>query len=471
MKNVSTSKDIISTFNLKSKPKFFESVRNQESDYILSAMCYNEEVMLGDLSSKEVLDNLRTESLIELYSSDIQPATKDNTDGYYTTNIAAIKVIDVVNSLIKDTSLDNYSKLEVTKIKLSNDSSTLMIGCTLHPKELTETNNAQTYLISFFISGDVNQSLLHGFPIFDRAPIVTELLASNDINNIQKVSSITCSNAAGVVSVILGDTIHISLRLKPVDAERGDTDSWYEYVKELQNIANVVNGEGRRTLYSSVSGSGNRIAIGNRDIRNKVKNNSLIATTGNITFLVYNYNKEIWEIEDTFFERNLNIIGLGEHVSLNHNGDKLITTAIYYDDKNNIKNVIYVLAKNGSGKWTRFLREVVDRNITDLQLSNDGNKALVYTNHVLTDGVTSKGIRFFFRNKKDMVYVDLVDEYGNLIYGDDSKTLVYASNAVINFNTLSGFVVVEDIPLENQTNDVELPTTYRVIKNNIRFID
>lgn len=478
MKQVLLNKKIIDTFKLKVKPEFFEANHNSRSSTLV-VVCNKKEIFLDSL-------NLSQDFPISLYLIDTNFNDEVISEDLDTINITNIKVSDVFTDIITylGHAQEEYEKVEITEIKFTHDGLMMLVGCTLYPKEVTDERKIKTYLLNYFLKDITRNTVNVEDDIFYREPLATLLAESNQ--EPRKITSISSSGVGYVISIILNGITHILLRLTKVN--ESDTSNLqlknveidildniceqYRYVKELQNTSDVYNTLGKKTVYSSVSNSGERIAIGNRDARNKINNNSLAVTIGNIVFLKYNHSKKVWVIEDTYFEKNLYITNLGEHVSINAAGDKLLTTARYLDDKNNVKNVIYLLARDSKGKWKRFLREILDEEITGLRLSSDGNKASVYTEHNLTDGVSVKGMKFFLRDKLDMVYINVTDDNGNLIYKDDinGKTLSFISNSVTDDNALSNFTLVEDVTSFSDVNVENLSKIYRVVKNTFKIL-
>lgn len=465
MKQVTTVKEEITDFDLEKVPYYFSSVSLSRYG-ILSAICVCDGFSVNNLS--EYGEKL---PIINLYTVEkLEESESEN-------NITFIgKVIssDIYNLLLNKEELAEYSHVHISEIKLSKDGSSLLVGCVVFPDTISEITKIRTYLLNFNIVDDVVQAVEYENDILNdrRQPIKTLLSESNDITNYKKVTSLECSIEGHVVSIILGNDTHVCLRAKlnqidyftPILID-------YIYVEELRNVTKVINADNERTLYSSISSSGNRIAIGNRDNRNAVKNNSVIATVGNVTFLVYNHFKKQWEVEDTYFERNLYIQNIGEYVSLNNNGDKLITTGKYIDQQGNNKNVIYVLARDSKGKWKRFLREIVEEKITGVEISADGNKALVYILNNYGTPRVSKGLKFFFREGKDMYHINLTDESGNLVFNESDKKFDYLFNSIFSLNSLSSFIVVKGRIINEENNSEVIDEKYTVIKNTISFTD
>ncbi len=459
MKQVSTLKEQAPDFDFETTPSFFSSVP-YDNKSILSAVC-----MANSFSIEELLANNGSLHVTNIH---VTERSEDNKDSLTTRIPIIFTSLDMFNKVIVDDKLDNYSHVDIHQVKLSKDANGLLIGCTFFPKEVSDENKIRTYLIYYRIHGiwcDKESTDSE----FTNWILNTLLSESVDTTNYKSITSLECSDNGIVISLILGNDTHVCLRGKLSD----DYDEVFtfitNYVEELRNTTKVINPDNERTLYSTISSSGNRIAIGNRDNRNAVKNNSVIATVGNITFLTYDYFKKQWVLEDIYFERNLYIQNMGEHVSMNRHGDKLITIARYIDEKGNNKNVIYLLARDSKGKWKKFLREIVEEKVTGLEISSDGNKALV---HVLNDyGTprTSKGLKYFFRKDKDMYYVNLTDKEGNLIFSDVEKKFDYISTSVVNPDHLHSFIVTKGRIVDEESNSEVIDENYTVIYNELKL--
>ncbi len=234
----------------------------------------------------------------------------------------------------------------------------------------------------------------------------------NDESTVERVSAVSSSSDLSTISIILGKNYHIVL--KEINSSNGHmVNNNDKYKISLRNYTRFTNNEDKRTLYSTVSSKGNRIIVSDRDERVKLRNNSNVTNLGTINSLVYDYKKEEWIFEDRFYEVNVNIRNIGEHIDINDNGDGLVTTCIYNPiNTEEIKEVIYLLNRNNKGKWKRLARGVIGNNITNISLLNDSNILLAETTVKVDKEKTIKKLNCLFRDNDNLVNQAMVDSNG-----------------------------------------------------------
>ncbi len=408
----------INIANLLNNTIEFKAGEDFENNVVVNVTCFEKR-------RKEIGDELKLSSIMSIHSSDIYSILK--------------KIYGEEDIKEKDI------KVEIDKIKLlSEDTNNLLLLFTTIYYE----NKAYTYL--FFIGLNdvgVDVSLFNLIHEYD------------DIQNIQKVTSVSYSEQLSTISIILGNNYHIVLkRDKKLSEEIHYSDEKVlegPYIISLKNFSRFTNSEDKRTLYSSVNDAGNRIIVTDRDEEVKVRNNTNITNIGTFNSLVYDHKKSKWILEDRFFERNLNIRNLGEHVDLDKFGFKAITSSVYsvIDEQQNpvSKDVIYLLSRNHD-KWKKLARGIINGDVTNLKLIDDNDNLLVETTITENkdDGETHtfKKLNHLFREDDRFATTALVDDSGIFQQVESLDPMEYISFINLDSNIYDCLVLVKDMLLE-----------------------
>lgn len=405
----------INIANLLNNTIEFKAGEDFENSVVVNVSCFEKR-------RKEIGDELKLSFIMSIHSSDIYSILK--------------KIYGEEDIKEKDI------KVEIDKIKLlSEDTNNLLLLFTTIYYE----NKAYTYL--FFIGlndVDIDVSLFNLIHEYD------------DIQNIQKVTSVSYSKQLSTISIILGNNYHIVLKRdrKLFEKNQYSDEKVLEgpYIITLKNFSRYTNSEGKRTLYSSVNDAGNRIIITDRDEEVKVRNNTNISNLGTFNSLMYDYKKSKWILEDRFFERNLNIRNLGEHVDLDKFGFKAITSSVYseIDEQQNpvSKDVIYLLSRNHD-KWKKLARGIISGDVSNLKLIDDNDNLLVETTITENkdDGETHifKKLNHLFREDDRFATTALVDDSGIFQQVESLSPMEYISFINLDSNVYDGLILVKDM--------------------------
>ncbi len=361
----------------------------------------------------------------------------------YTGSILASDIFSILKKIYGEEDIKGKDiKVEIDKIKiLSEDTINLvMMFATVYYED-----KISTYL---FFASMVDESLdICAFKLIQEY---------ENLESVQKVTSISHSKQLSTISIILGNNYHIVLKKdKDLENKNRFTDEQVieaPYAISLKNLSRYTNNENKRTLYSSVNDAGNRIIVTDRDEEVQIRNNTNISNLGSFNSLVYDHKKSKWILEDRFFERNLNIRNLGEHVDLNKFGFKAVTSSVYskIDEQQNTENkdVIYLLSRTNN-KWKRLARGVVDGDVSNLKLIDDSDNLLVET-IISKDSDTEEKIEFkklshLFREEDRLAITPLVDETGIFKQVESLDPMQYISFINLDSNVYDGLVLVKDM--------------------------
>ena len=446
MKTLATSKYLLSDFELNKLPL------DMSASVVSSKLAkYDKGINIANLLNNtiEFKANEDSENKIIVDISCFRKVKEDIGDKLELSSNKLILSSDIYSILNKIYSEENIKekdiKVEIDKIKLISEDTNnlLLLFTTIHYE-----NKAYMYLFFVGLNDDgVDISLFNLVYEYD------------DIQNVQKVSSVSHSKQLSTISIILGNRYHIVLKR---DRKLSEKNQYSDervlegpYVVSLKNLSRYTNSENKRTLYSSVNDAGNRIIVTDRDEEVKVRNNTNISNLGTFNSLLYDYKKSKWILEDRFFERNLNIRNLGEHVDLDKFGFKAITSSIYsiIDDQQNPvnKDVIYLLSRSGS-KWKKLARGVIDGDVSDLKLIDDYDNLLVET-IINKDSNTEEKTQFkklnhLFREGDRFAITPLVDDDGVFSQIESMRPMEYISFINLDSNIYDCLVLVKDILTE-----------------------
>lgn len=312
-------------------------------------------------------------------------------------HVQASHIHQILKELNHSNFTDNGSvKVEIDKILLSDEG--LLIYSTV-----AYFNKVVTYQF-LLTSMELDEDLFEY-----KANIIQEY---DSEEMAERITSVSCSANLSTISLILGRNYHIILKRKDILDDWGDVND-FSFETSLKNYTRFTNGEDKRTLYSSVNKEGNRIIVSDRDEIIKLRNNTNISNLGTINSLVYDYKKSKWMVDDRFYELNVNIRNIGEHVDINDNGDRVVTTAIYNPiNTETVKDVIYVLARNARGKWKKLARGVIGNSVSKICLANDDNIILAETIVKIDEDKTIKKLNCLFREGDSLANNELVDNEG-----------------------------------------------------------
>ena len=345
-------------------------------------------------------------NVITLYGACKEPRYEEDTSNDYIPRNLVVDLICPISAsdiyLIlekingKEFTNNELVKVEIDKVLLSDEN--LLIYATV-----VYFNKVVTYQFMISLS-----DLEMNYHIYN-----TTIVQEYDNEEIvEKVTSVSCSSDLSTISLILGKNYHIVLRRKDELDDIGNIEST-TFVSSLKNYTRFTNGEDKRTLYSTVNKEGNRVVISDRDESVRLRNNSNVTNLGTINSLVYDSKKDKWIIEDRFFEVNVNIRNIGEHVDINSNGDRLVTTCVYNPiNTETTKEVIYLLNRDVKGRWKRIARGIIGDDIINISLLNDSNILLAETAVKVGEDKTIKKLNCLIREGDSLANNELVDNEG-----------------------------------------------------------
>lgn len=361
----------------------------------------------------------------------------------YTGVITATDIYSILKKIYGEEDIKAKNiKVEIDKIKIlaEGEINLVMMFATIYYED-----KISTYL---FFASMVDESLdICEFKLIQEY---------ENLESVQKVTSISHSEQLSTISIILGNNYHIVLKK---DKDLGNRNRFSDeqvleapYVISLKNLSRYTNNENKRTLYSSVNDVGNRIIVTDRDEEVKIRNNTNISNLGSFNSLVYDHKKSKWILEDRFFERNLNIRNLGEHVDLNKFGFKAVTSSVYskIDEQQDIqsKDVIYLLSRTNN-KWKRLARGVIDGDVSNLKLIDDSDNLLVETiisnDSDIEEKTEFKKLSHLFREEDRLAITPLVDESGVFKQAESLDPMQYISFINLDSNIYDGLVLVKDM--------------------------
>lgn len=443
MKTLATSKYLLSDFELNKLPLDISAsaVSSELAKYdkginIANLLINTIEFKAGEDFENSVVVNV---SCFEKRKKDIGDELKLT----YTGSILASDIYCILKKIYGDEDIrEKDIKVEIDKIKLLSD----------------DINNLLLLFTTVYYEQKISTYLFFVVMVDDKIEVCAFKLIQEYENteSVQKVTSVSHSKQLSTISIILGNNYHIVLK-KDKKLEKENL-YFYEkilkapYVISLKNFSRYTNSENKRTLYSSVNDAGNRIIITDRDEEVKVRNNTNISNIGTFNSLRYDYKKSKWILEDRFFEKNLNIRNLGEHVDLHKFGFKAITSSVYsvIDEQQNpvSKDVIYLLSRNHD-KWKKLARGIISGDVSNLKLIDDNDNLLVETTITENkdDGETHifKKLNHLFREDDRFATTALVDDSGIFQQVESLSPMEYISFINLDSNVYDGLILVKDM--------------------------